>query len=158
MRAIGGFQLMLALTAVLALGAALGGCGGEDTTTTVTSTVTVPAHPGVTDVQGYAGTTSQGLPISFAATPRAVLTVSFDWRARCADGQVHTNTIRLGGAPIENGSFVIDGTLTTGGVAHVEGTVRGDKASGQLSRSKGSAFGTNCLATGISWKAHTGSG
>ena len=157
MQSIGRIRVTLSVTTVAVLGALLGGCGGGGETTTVTSTVTVQSHAGVTDVQGYSGTTSQGLPISFAATPRAVLTVSFDWRARCADGQVHTNTIRLGGAPIQNGSFVIDGTLTTGGVAHVEGTVKGGSASGHLSRSKGSAFGTNCVATGISWKAHTGS-
>ena len=157
MQSIQRIRAVSALTAAAVVGALLVGCGGSDETTTVTSTVTVTSKSGVTDVKGYSGTTSQGLPISFAATGRAVLTVSFDWRARCEDGQIHRNTIRLGGAPIQDGSFVIDGNLTTGGVAHVEGTVKGNKASGHLSRSKGSAFGTNCLATGISWTAHTGS-
>jgi hypothetical protein len=157
MRSIAGIRVTLAVTMVAGLGLLLGGCGGGDETTTVTSTVTVQSQSGVTDVEGYSGTTSQGLPVSFAATHKAVLTVSFGWTARCEDGQVHTNTIRLGGAPIQNGSFVIDALLETGGVAHFEGTVEGSKASGHLSRSKGSAFGTNCLAAGISWKAHTGS-
>jgi hypothetical protein len=139
--------------AIVALG--LGACGGGDTTT-VTSTVTVPDAGGAAGAASYVGSTGQGLPISFAATPNNVLTLSFDWRARCEDGQVHQNTIRLGGAPIENGSFVIDATLETGGIAHVEGTVDGKTASGSLSRSKGSAFGTNCRATGISWRARSG--
>ena len=112
----------------------------------------------MTAARDYSGTTSQGLPISFGATPTAVSGVRFGWRARCEDGQVHTNTILLGATPVEHGSFVVDGTLTTGGVAHVEGTLKGDRAFGHLSRSKGTAFGTNCLATGIAWHARAGSG
>ena len=160
MRSIDRVQGKLALTAIVIVLSGLAGCGigGGDTTTTVTSTVTVPSGSGGTGVQAYTGTTSQGLPISFAASPNAVLTLSFDWRARCEDGQVHRNTIRLGGGPIQNGSFVIDGNLTTGGVAHVEGTLKGKRASGHLSRSEGSAFGTNCIATGIAWHARVGSG
>jgi hypothetical protein len=154
MRSIDRVQGTLALAAVALLGSGVAGCGGDDTTTV---TVTAPSA-GATGTRNYSGTTSQGLPISFAATPTAVLAVRFGWRARCEDGQVHTNTIQLGGGAIEHGSFVVDGNLTTGGVAHVEGTLAGDRASGHLSRSKGTAFGTNCLATGIAWHARAGSG
>ena len=156
MRLIGRVQEKASLVAISVLALGLAACGGGDTTTTVTSTVTVPAGDGAAGAASFVGTTSQNLPISFAATPSGVLTLSFDWRARCEDGQVHENTIRLGGAPIQKGSFVIDSTLETGGVAHVEGMVDGKTASGTLSRSKGSAFGTNCLATGISWSARSG--
>ena len=158
MRSIDGVHGKLALTAISIIGSGLAGCGiGGDQTTTVTSTVNVPSGSGAAETQTYTGTTSQGLPIAFAASPNAVLTLRFGWRARCEDGQVHTNTIQLGGAPIEHRSFVIDGNLTTGGVAHVDGPLDGNRASGHLSRSEGSAFGTNCIATGIAWHVHTGS-
>src|SRR3954454_1673539 len=138
LQSIGAIRATLALASAT-FGLALAGCGGgDDTTTTVTKTVTVP-KPGITDVHAFSGCTSQELPISFAASPKAVLTLSFDWRARCEDGQVHRNTIRLGGAPIQGDSFVIDGNLTTGGVAHVEGTMKGNRATGHLSRSEGSS-------------------
>jgi len=102
----------------------------------------------------YAGTTSQGLPISFSVTPAgAVESVRFGWRARCEDGQVHVNSILLTGAPIQNDSFVADGNLETGGIAHVVGHFDGSKAGGVLSRSRGTAFGVNCRATGITWNA-----
>jgi hypothetical protein len=97
--------------------------------------------------------TSQGLPISFVVTPGAVSSVRFAWRARCADGEVHTNTIALGGARIHYGVFSTGGPLETGGIAHVDGKLEGSKASGVLSRRKGTAFGTNCRATGITWHA-----
>ncbi len=101
----------------------------------------------------YTGTTDQGLPIALVVSKNAVTGVRFGWRARCQDGQVHTNSIALGGGPIRHGAFRVGGTLETGGVAHVAGSVNGPTASGHLSRSEGSAFGTNCRATGITWRA-----
>ena len=101
----------------------------------------------------YSGTTSQGLPISFSLANDYVLTVRFGWRARCEDGQVHENTIILPGGPIRDGAFRTGGTLETGGIAHVTGHLKGGNASGVLSRSRGSAFGVNCTASGIRWHA-----
>jgi hypothetical protein len=101
----------------------------------------------------YTGTTSQGLHISFAVTRSGVESVQFDWRATCADGQVHTNTIELGSGTLSAGRFAVGGTLDTGASAAVSGAVHGATASGQLSRSGPSAFGTDCLATGVTWHA-----
>ena len=141
--------------AIVVLGVA--GCGGSDdsATTTVTSTVTAPSGPA--GATSYAGTTSQGLPVTIVATSNAVLEFSFGWRAPCADGQVRSNSISIGGAPIRDGSFSFDSVLETGGVAQVEGKIDGDSASGTLSRSKGTAFGINCTATGVDWHADAGS-
>ncbi|HEX7058722.1 MAG TPA: hypothetical protein VF176_02620 [Solirubrobacterales bacterium] len=139
--------------AIVALG--LVGCGGsDDQTSTVTSTVTVSSDTGASGVRTYVGTTDQGLPITFTATPRAILDLSFDWRARCEDGQVHENTINLGGTQIYDGAFAMGGVLETGGIAHVDGELHGSEASGNLSRRRGSAFGTNCVTTGVTWSAH----
>lgn len=115
------------------------------------------ANGGVT-VGEYVGSTSQGLPISFAVTPAGVNSVQFQWRATCADGKVHTNEILLGGATLRSGSFLVGDTLNTGADAQVSGTVHGSTAFGQLSRSGPSAFGTNCLDTGVTWTAHPQSG
>jgi hypothetical protein len=132
------------------------GCGSSDdsATTTVTSTVTAP--PGTASGTSYAGTTSQGLPVTIVATSNAVLEFSFGWRAPCADGQVRSNSISIGGAPIRDGSFTFDSVLETGGVAQVEGRIEGDSASGTLSRSQGTAFGVNCKVTGLDWEASAG--
>ena len=139
--------------AIAVLGVA--GCGGsDDSTTTVTSTITAPS--GSSGVITYTGTTEQGLPISFSATPDAVVDISFGWRAPCADGQVRSNSISLGGGPIHDGTFSFGGVLETGGVAQVEGTIDGDTASGTFSRSKGTAFGINCKVTDVSWQADAG--
>jgi hypothetical protein len=129
------------------------GCGSSDdsTTTTVTSTITAPSGPA--GATSYAGTTSQGLPVTMIATPNAVLEFTFGWRGRCADGQVRSNSIRIGGAPIRDGSFTFDSVLETGGVAQVEGKIEGNSVSGTLSRSKGTAFGVNCTVSGVSWQA-----
>jgi hypothetical protein len=143
--------------AVVALGVA--GCGGSgNSTSTVTSTVTVPSNTASSSATNYVGTTSQGLPVTIVATSNAVLEFSFGWRANCADGQVRSNSIRIGGAPIRNGSFSFDSVLETGGVAQVEGKIEGDTASGGLSRSKGTAFGINCAVSGVDWQASAGSG
>lgn len=48
----------------------------------------------------FAGTTAQGLPISFTVTSNAVDSIMFTWQAMCADGQTHTNTIVLGSASL----------------------------------------------------------
>ena len=110
------------------------------------------------DAGTYAGTTSQGLPIAFSVTPAGGLeSVRFGWRARCEDGRVHVNTILLPGAQIENESYAVGGTLETRGVAHVDGRFDESKASGVLSRSRGTAFGVNCRATGVTWTAEPGS-
>jgi len=115
------------------------------------------ASSGVT-AGDYVGSTSQGLPISFDITPAGVNSVQFEWRATCADGQVHTNEILLGSATLQSGSFLVGGTLNTGADAQVSGTVHGSAASGELSRSGPSAFGTNCLDSGVTWTAHPQSG
>ena len=140
--------------AIVVLGVA--GCGSsDDSTTTVTSTITAPSDPA--NAISYVGTTSQGLPVTIVATSNAVLEFTFGWRANCADGQVRSNSISIGGAPIRDGSFSFDSVLETGGVAQVEGEIEGDSASGTLARSKGTAFGVNCTATGIDWQASAGS-
>ena len=105
----------------------------------------------------YAGTTSQGLPIAFSVTPDGdVSGLQFAWRARCEDGQVYVNTIVLPGGPVSDGAFETGGGLETGGVAHVSGTFDGSEASGDLSRSKGTAFGVNCRLAGVEWSAEPG--
>ena len=145
----------LAATALVCLGVV--GCGGSDDTTTTTVTSTVTAPPGQNGAAtSYAGTTEQGLPISFSTTPNAVVDLSFGWRAPCADGRVRSNSISLGGGPIHDGTFSFGGVLETGGVAQVEGTIDGDSASGTFSRSKGTAFGINCKVTDVSWRAEAG--
>jgi hypothetical protein len=94
----------------------------------------------------------------FSATPSAVVQLSFEWRAPCADGRERSNGIRLGAASIQDGSFSFDSTLQTGGVAQVEGAIQGDRASGTFSRSKGTSFGIDCQISGVHWDARTGSG
>jgi hypothetical protein len=105
-------------------------------------------------VGDYRGTTSQGLPIFFTVTATSVEDVFFGWRARCADGRVHTNGIGLGGTELRHGRFSVRGLLTTGGRAHVVGRLKGGRARGRLSRWAGSAFGTDCVARGIGWHAY----
>lgn len=114
--------------------------------------------PGPSDTTTFSGTTEQGLPFVFAATPSAVVQLSFDWRAPCADGEVRSNSIRLGAASIQNGSFSFDSTLETGGVTQVEGEIQGDRASGTFSRSKGTSFGIDCQISDVHWDARTASG
>lgn len=153
MRLIKGNRMAVALAPLAAFALAASGCGGSDdtTTTTVTSTVTAPSGPAGTTT--YTGTTEQGLPIEFTATPNAVLDLSFGWRAPCADGKERTNSIGLGGGPIHGGTFSFGGVLETGGVAQVEGTISGDRASGTFSRSRGTAFGIDCKITDVAWRA-----
>jgi concanavalin A-like lectin/glucanase superfamily protein len=102
----------------------------------------------------YEGTTSQGLPISFTVQQGFVQDISFEWRARCADGHVHTNGIGLGGASIRNGRFSTGGVLDTGAHATVSGRIRGSRARGTLSRWGNSAFNTSCPDRGVRWRAH----
>jgi hypothetical protein len=103
---------------------------------------------------GFAGRTSQGLPISFTVTPGSVNSITFTWQAVCADGQRHTNTILLGSATLAGGSFATGATLDTGASSSISGKIQGGTASGVLSRSGPSAFGTDCTDAGISWQAH----
>jgi hypothetical protein len=146
----------VAITAAVLAGSVLAGCAGfGDTTTVVSPTVTVPAGSGTTT---YTGTTEQGLPFAFTATPSAVVQLTFGWRAPCADGRERSNSIRLGAASIENGSFSFDRTLQTGGVTQVDGEIRGDAASGTFSRSRGTSFGIDCEISGVHWDARAGSG
>ena len=150
-------RVALAFTALLLAGSLLAGCAGfGDTTTTIVSpTVTVPGTSGQTT---YSGTTEQGLPFVFAVTPSAVVELTFGWRAPCADGEVRSNSIRLGGASIQNGSFSFDSTLETGGVTQVEGAIQGDHASGTFSRSRGTSFGIDCEVSDVQWDARTNAG
>jgi hypothetical protein len=144
--------------AIAVLGASvLTGCAGSgDTTTTVISPAVTP--PNLSGTTAYRGTTEQGLPFVFAATPSAVVQLTFMWRAPCADGTVRSNSIRLGTTPVQNGSFTFDSTLQTGGVTHVEGTIQGDQASGTFSRSKGTSFGVDCAISDVHWNAGASSG
>ncbi len=130
--------------ALLAAASLLAGCGGGSSTETTTG----PPVSG-----SYVGVTSQGLPITFVVNPGSVSSVRFGWRARCADGEIHTNSIALDSARIHYGVFSLGGLLETGGIAHVDGRIKGSTASGTLSRKRGTAFGTNCRATGIRWHA-----
>jgi hypothetical protein len=149
--------MLLALAAALLAGSILAGCAGlGDTTTTVVSPAVAP--PAASDTTTYTGTTEQGLPFVFAATESAVVQLSFEWRAPCADGVTRSNSIRLGAATIQNGSFSFDSTLETGGVTQVEGAIQGDRASGTFSRSKGTSFGIDCQVSGVHWDAQAASG
>ena len=150
-------RMAVACTAALLAGWVLVGCAGfgDTTTTVIAPTVTVP---GQSDTTTYSGTTEQGLPFVFSATPSSVVQLSFDWRAPCADGRVRSNAIRLGAASIQNGSFSFDRTLQTGGVTQVEGEIQGDEASGTFSRSKGTSFGIDCQISDVHWDARTASG
>jgi hypothetical protein len=151
--------MKLLLAASVLVGLALVGCGDSSTTTIITTAPTPTSSGGVpSGAQSFVGTTDQGQPISFTVLGSTVNSVRFGWTAKCDDGQVHSNTIALGSAPIaDDGSFSVSGTLTTGGYGQVDGKIDGDNASGTLSRSKGSAFGTNCVASGVTWEAHAGS-
>ena len=122
---------------------ALAGCGADDD----------PESGGAPRDGQYAGQTSQGLPISFVVVGSTVRDIHFGWRAKCNDGEVHVNTIALPGGGLVSSSFASGGRLETGGIARVNGSFDGEQFAGELSRSKGSAFGTNCRATGIGWNA-----
>ncbi len=135
-------QAVTIVLAALALGG-LAGCDNESTS----------APEGPPPEGRYVGQTSQGLPISFIVAGGEIHEINFGWRARCDDGRIHANTIALPGGGIDYGAFSSGGGLETGGIAHVDGTFDGARASGELSRSRGSAFGTNCRATGIDWSA-----
>ena len=135
---------LVCLLALLAVGCVLAACDGGNATT---------AEGGAPPDGRYVGETSQGLPISFVVTGAQVRDVTFGWRARCEDGQVHANTIALPGGGINYRVFSSGGRLETGGIAHIAGKFDGEQASGELSRSQGSAFGTNCRATGVEWTA-----
>jgi hypothetical protein len=102
----------------------------------------------------YVGRTSQGLPISFTVGTSSAQAVYFRWRTRCADGQVRTNGMVLGGARLRDGRFSVGRVLRTGGRGRVSGGVRGGRASGTLSRWGDTAFGTACRVRDVAWHAH----
>jgi hypothetical protein len=135
---------VLALIAGVVVGCGTAGCEGAKP---AANSVGPPAEG------RYVGETGQGLPISFVVVGTTVRDLSFGWRAACEDGQVHANMIALPGGGIQYSAFSSGGRLETGGIAHVDGIFDGAQASGELSRSKGSAFGTNCRAIGIEWSA-----
>ena len=147
---------MGALAGVLAT-LALAGCGasGQDRSD-LGGRVVTSSNPAFR-TGTYQGTTSQGLPIFFTAGPTSIDDVSFRWRARCVDGHVHTNGIELGGTRIRDGRFFVGGLLVTGGRARVSGSLRGDRASGTLSRWANSAFNTVCVVRGVTWHARLAS-
>ncbi len=145
-----GMMLALLLSVV-----AVAGCGGS--TTTVTRTVdtssSAPSAQATSLPREFVGTTSQGLPVSFTVTPTSVESIQFAWRAVCSDKQTHSNTIILGSAPLTEGSFAVSGRLNTGAASAVSGHVSGRTATGQLSRSGPSAFGVDCAAAHVRWRA-----
>ncbi len=134
---------------------ALAGCGAssKSVTRTVDSSPGVPSAAVTSSQRDFVGTTSQGLPISFTVTPTSVGSIRFVWRAVCSDDQTHSNTIILGSASITSGHFSTSGTLNTGASSAVSGEVRGRTATGHLSRSGPSAFGTDCAAAHVRWSA-----
>jgi hypothetical protein len=152
---------LVGTTSTMLIGAALAaGCGGSsEPATSAGGTPTAPAPATVATTtaaagRAYLGATSQGLPISFVVTATSVDAIRFAWRATCADHQMHENTIVFRSTPIAAGAFSASGTLNTGAQSSVSGHVSGSSASGRLSRSGPSAFGTTCSATGVSWTAH----
>lgn len=136
----------LTATAIGLAATLLLGCGGGGATD---GTSAVPASP----AGAYSGVTSEGLPIDLSVANGTITQIRFGWRARCADGEVHENVIDIPGRQLRNGVFSVRAKLETGGIARVDGTVDGQGAHGTLSRTRGSAFGTNCTATGITWLA-----
>ena len=103
----------------------------------------------------YAGTTSQGLPISLFVSRAEVGSALFDWRAVCADGKTHRRAILLHGRPIEDGGHFahVDQSLHTGGLASISGTIAGVTATGALSRRGTNSFGTECVVEDVTWEA-----
>lgn len=115
-------------------------------------TIEAPRSPAF-KAGAYTGMTSQALPIVLSVGRAAVRSVYFRWRVRCADGQTHTNTIFLRGDRVRRGRFSFDRALDTGGSVHVSGRIRGFHASGTLSRTGTSTFGTKCILRRIGWHA-----
>jgi hypothetical protein len=102
----------------------------------------------------YVGRTSQGLPISFTVVDASVHNVYFRWRARCADGKIHTKGMTLGEASISRRRFSVGSVLRTGGRAQVSGGLRQDTARGTVSRWGRTASGTVCRVRNVTWRAH----
>lgn len=100
----------------------------------------------------YTGATSQNLPIFIVVDRTSIRSVFLRWRARCADGKLHTNTTSFRGERIRRGRFSFRRKLATGGTVRVSGRIKGVRASGTLSRIGGSAFGTKCAAKDIAWR------
>ena len=134
---------------------AVAGCGGSNTTVTrtVDSSPATSSAEATSLPRAFVGTTSQGLPISFTVTSASVDSIQFAWRAVCSDNQTHSNTIVLGSAPLTSGNFSASGKLNTGAFSAMSGHVSGRTAAGELSRSGPSAFGTDCVAAHVRWRA-----
>ena len=143
MRWVDRLKGMTALSATVIVGLGIAGCG------TSTNTSAAGFKTG-----SYSGTTSQGQTISFTVTSTSVEDVLFGWQATCADGQSHSNTMGGWNTPITSaGAFTLDGSVDTGASGQVAGTVKGNTASGTLSRSGPSSFGTDCSDNGVAWTA-----
>lgn len=126
--------------------------GGKGISARQTGRITAPKPPAFrTGV--YTGTTSQGLPILFFVGKTRIQSVFFRWRARCADGKVHTNAITFRGESVRRGRFSFRRALEAGGSIRMTGRIKGARASGTLSRAGASAFGTKCPAKSIGWNA-----
>jgi hypothetical protein len=82
----------------------------------------------------YAGATSQRLPILLTAGPGTVRSLYFRWRARCADGKMHSGGVFVRREPILGGHFSLARDLRAGGFVHVTGRINGTRARGRLSR------------------------
>lgn len=126
--------------------------GGRGASAQQVGRVSVPRPPAFRTGL-YSGTTSQGLPIFISVRRTSIGSVFVRWRARCADGKVHTNAISFPGERIRHGRFSFRRTLETGGAVRMSGEIRGVRASGTLSRTGASAFGTKCAAKRIGWSA-----
>ena len=72
--------------------------GGRHATARYSGRIAMPT--GAFQPGHYAGTTSQGLPISLFVSRAEVGSALFDWRAVCADGKTHRRAILLHGRPI----------------------------------------------------------
>jgi hypothetical protein len=106
------------------------------------------SHPTV-----YNGTTAQGLHISFTRTGSAVSDIQFEWSGTCNDGHEHQSLITISGAHLSSGAFSDTDTLPSQGHATVSGTIAGSSATGTLSRTGPSIYGTDCDIAPISWSA-----
>ncbi len=126
--------------------------GGRAASARQTGRITAPKPPAFRTGL-YTGTTSQGLPILVFVGKTRIQSVFFRWRARCADGKIHTNAITFRGERVRRGRFSFRRALEAGGSIKMAGRIKGARASGTLFRTGASAFGTKCRSTRIGWDA-----
>jgi hypothetical protein len=74
-------------------------------------------------------------------------------RLAVAYGRVRTKGMMLGNARIRGQRFSVGGVLSTGGRGRVSGRLRGERASGTLSRWGDTASGTACRVRVVRWHA-----